>query len=172
MYLCMYLAAQGNGNPLQCSCVENPRDGEAWWAAVYGVAQSQTRLKRLSSSSSTGPQFAACRLFSCGMWNLVSWPGIEPVPPCIGSPQSLIHWTTREVPGHIFSFFLRIYMGVELLGHVITLFNYLRTWLFPKAGVPFYVPMTSSIWGFQFFLHSQQHLLFSVFFFFLKLQPS
>ena len=40
-----------NGNPLQCSCLENPRDGGAWWAAVYGVAQSQTRLKRLSSSS-------------------------------------------------------------------------------------------------------------------------
>ena len=43
---------EGNGNPLQCSCPENPRDGGAWWAAVYGVAQSQTRLKRLSSSSS------------------------------------------------------------------------------------------------------------------------
>ena len=41
----------GNGNPLQCSCLENPRDGGAWWAAVYGVAQSRTRLKRLSSSS-------------------------------------------------------------------------------------------------------------------------
>ena len=41
-----------NGNPLQCSCLENPRDGGAWWAAVYGVAQSQTRLKRLSISSS------------------------------------------------------------------------------------------------------------------------
>ena len=34
----------GNGNPLQCSCLENPRDGGAWWAAVYGVAQSRTRL--------------------------------------------------------------------------------------------------------------------------------
>ena len=41
----------GNGKPLQCSCLENPRDGGAWWAAVYGVVQSQTRLKRLSSSS-------------------------------------------------------------------------------------------------------------------------
>ena len=36
---------EGNGNPLQCSCLENPRDGGAWWAAVYGVAQSRTRLK-------------------------------------------------------------------------------------------------------------------------------
>ena len=44
---------EGNGNPLQCSCLENPRDGGAWWAAVYGVAQSQTRLKQLSSSSSS-----------------------------------------------------------------------------------------------------------------------
>ena len=43
---------EGNGNPLQCSCLENPRDGVAWWAAVYGVAQSPTRLKRFSSSSS------------------------------------------------------------------------------------------------------------------------
>ena len=41
---------EGNGNPLQCSCLENPRDGGAWWAAIYGVAQSRTRLKRLSSS--------------------------------------------------------------------------------------------------------------------------
>ena len=42
-----------NGNPLQNSCLENPRDGGAWWAAIYGVAQSQTRLKQLSSSSSS-----------------------------------------------------------------------------------------------------------------------
>ena len=44
---------EGNGNPLQNSCLENPRDGGAWWAAVYGVAQSRTRLKQLSSSSSS-----------------------------------------------------------------------------------------------------------------------
>ena len=43
---------EGNGNPLQCSCLENPRDRGAWWATVCGVTQSQTRLKRLSSSSS------------------------------------------------------------------------------------------------------------------------
>ena len=43
---------EGTGNPLQCSCLENPRDGGAWWAAVYGVTQSRTRLKWLSSSSS------------------------------------------------------------------------------------------------------------------------
>ena len=43
---------EGNGNPLQCSCLENPRDGGAWWAALSGVRQSRTRLKRLSSSNS------------------------------------------------------------------------------------------------------------------------
>ena len=61
---------EGNGNPLQCSCLENPRDGGAWWAAVYGVAQSQTRLRQLSSSSSGSrlpcppPTPGACSLMS------------------------------------------------------------------------------------------------------------
>ena len=53
---------EGNGNPLQCSFLENPRDREAWWAAVHWVAQSRTRLKRLSSCSS-----------SSHMWPLSSW---------------------------------------------------------------------------------------------------
>ena len=48
---------EGNGNPLQCSCLENPRDGGAWWAAISGVTQSRTRLKRLSSSSSSSNAF-------------------------------------------------------------------------------------------------------------------
>ena len=46
-------SGEGNGNPLQCSCLENPRDGGFWWAAVYGVTHSRTRLKQLSSSSSS-----------------------------------------------------------------------------------------------------------------------
>ena len=49
LYFSLSCIGEGNGNPLQCSCLENPRDGRAWWAAVYGVAQSRTRLKRLSS---------------------------------------------------------------------------------------------------------------------------
>ena len=58
LHLNLYFTSQlgigeGNGNPLQCSCLENPRDGGAWWATVSGVAQSQTWLKRLSSSSSS-----------------------------------------------------------------------------------------------------------------------
>ena len=60
---------KGNGNPLQCSCLENPRDGVAWWAAVYGVAQSRTRLKRLSSSSSRASQVALV------VKNLPAWKG-------------------------------------------------------------------------------------------------
>ena len=59
---------EGNGNPFQCSCLENPRDGGAWWAAVYGVAQSWTWLKRLSSSSSSSPGLACLHL---EMYNFV-----------------------------------------------------------------------------------------------------
>jgi len=54
---------EGNGNPLQCSCLENPRDGGPWWAAICGVAQSQTQLKRLSSSSSSSSDVE--HLFLC-----------------------------------------------------------------------------------------------------------
>ena len=53
---------EGNGNPLQCSYLENPRDIGAWWAAVYGVAQSRTRLKRLSSSSSSSIPLGASQV--------------------------------------------------------------------------------------------------------------
>ena len=54
---------EGNGNPLQCSCLENPRDGGAWWAAIYGVAQSQAGLKQLSSSSSSS-------MYGCESWTV------------------------------------------------------------------------------------------------------
>ena len=59
---------EGNDNPLQCSCLENPRDGEAWWDAVSGDAQSRTRLKQLSISSSNS------KLLS-GNYNM-SWKGL------------------------------------------------------------------------------------------------
>ena len=58
------LVGEGNGTPLQCSCLENPGDGGTWWAAVCGVAQSRTRLKRLSSSSSSS-------------WSLVKYDGLR-----------------------------------------------------------------------------------------------
>ena len=54
---------EGNGNPLQCSCLENPRNGGAWWAAVYGVTQSRTRQKRLSSSSSSSKMRESVKMF-------------------------------------------------------------------------------------------------------------
>ena len=49
-----WFSGEGNGNPLQCSCLENPKDRGAWWAAVHGVAQSQTRQKRLSMHACIG----------------------------------------------------------------------------------------------------------------------
>ena len=61
MHACV---GEGYGNPLQCSCLENPRDRGAWWAAIYGVAQSRTRLTRLSSSSSSSLllSFTLCKM--------------------------------------------------------------------------------------------------------------
>ena len=89
---------EGNGNPLQCSCLENPRDGEAWWAAVYGVAQSQTRLKQLSSSSSSSSSMIQARLIrkvflkSC----IVSWSLLQEE----GFKQVLLSCQkTHEAPG-------------------------------------------------------------------------
>ena len=83
---------EGNGNPHQCSCLENPRDGGAWWAAVCGVAQSRTRLKRLSISISICDAMdfsdkntvVGCHFLLQG--NL-SDPGIEPA-----SLKCLLHW--------------------------------------------------------------------------------
>ena len=62
---------EGNGNPLQCSCLENPRDGGAWWAAVYGVAEGQTRLKRLGSGSSSSRVPTGCRHWDLNLSSLV-----------------------------------------------------------------------------------------------------
>ena len=58
---------EGNGNPLQCSCLENPRDGGAWWAAIYGVAQSRTWLSDLAA--------AAAESFLIALW-LSLWPTV------------------------------------------------------------------------------------------------
>ena len=63
---------EGNGNPLQCSWLENPRDGGAWWAAVYGVTQSWTRLKWLSSSSSIA-NYRAYNKLGIQSWETISW---------------------------------------------------------------------------------------------------
>ena len=60
---------EGNGNPLQYSCLENPRDRGAWWAAIYGVTQNRTPLKRLSSSSSSNPHNRS-QFYSLKVWPL------------------------------------------------------------------------------------------------------
>ena len=65
MHACI---GEGNGNPLQCSCLENSRDGGAWWAAIYGVAQSRTRLKRPSSSSSSSSMVDVNKIFFQGFF--------------------------------------------------------------------------------------------------------
>ena len=71
-------SGEGNGNPLQCSCLENPRDGGAWWAAVYGVAQSRTLLKWLSSSSSTRSNMKGLpedMEYNIQLWKMLYWFG-------------------------------------------------------------------------------------------------
>ena len=70
---------EGNGNPLQCSCLESPRDGGAWWAAVSGVAQSRTRLKRLSKGESF-PCGSAGKESTCNVGDLGSIPGLGRYP--------------------------------------------------------------------------------------------
>ena len=73
-YFSLSCTGEGNGNPLQCSCLENPRDGGAWWAAGYGVTQSRTQLKRLSSSSSSTHWENKKRpkdIFECSVYHVV-----------------------------------------------------------------------------------------------------
>ena len=78
---------EGNGSPLQGSCLENPRDGGAWWTAVYGVAQSRTGLKRLRSSSSSKRQCVCPK----------SYPDLQLSPSCpFTSSNSLTFLNTWE----------------------------------------------------------------------------
>ena len=79
---------EGNGDPLQCSCLENPRDRGAWWAAVYGVTQSRTRLKRLSSSSSSSSNYLTevkLESFDMGLRHqyFVNFPADSNMPPSL-----------------------------------------------------------------------------------------
>ena len=88
---------EGNGNPLQCSCLENPRDRWAWWAAISGVAQSRTRLKRLSSSSSSSSSVYSRLSFTlfwrcswCWQWQEVWGMG--------WAPQAKYLWFRQQSP--------------------------------------------------------------------------
>ena len=58
---------EGNGNPLQCSCLENPRDRGDWWAAIYGITQSQTQLKRLSRAAVANLYLTFCEPMHCSL---------------------------------------------------------------------------------------------------------
>ena len=89
---------EGNGNPLQCSCLENPRDGGAWWAAVYGVAQSRRRLKRLSSSSSrpSGTSEATAPWTWVAPPSRRPWPGAGVAP--LGRSCTVAAWHSRLLP--------------------------------------------------------------------------
>ena len=78
IYASLSCTGEGNGNPRQYSCLENPRDGGASWAAVYGVAESRTRLKRLSSSSSSSVYMSML---------LSPFISLSPSPPVYTSPK-------------------------------------------------------------------------------------
>ena len=69
---------EGNGNPLQCSCLENPRDGGAWWAAIYGVSQSRTGLKRLAAAAAAPTQdtHSCAPLYPQDMWSAAFPPSV------------------------------------------------------------------------------------------------
>ena len=103
---------EGNGNPLQCSCLENPKDRGAWWAAIHWVAQSRTRLKRLSSSSSSGwwvlsNAFSASNvldkavfyLHSYGIVNIGQFLYVEPFSSVTQSCPTLCNPIDRNQPG-------------------------------------------------------------------------
>ena len=82
---------EGNGNPLQCSCLENPRDRGAWWAAVYGVTQSQTWLKRLSSSRECIQRDKYEQLHNSWYLFLCLWVHCC-IPGALKSPELCVHW--------------------------------------------------------------------------------
>ena len=89
---------EGNGNPLQCSCLETPRVGGAWWAGIYGVAQSRTWLKRLSSSISSSPPMTEkniCESVSvCAL--MVSSTGLLSLPPSCRRPYFVLWSDTQD----------------------------------------------------------------------------
>ena len=93
---------EGNGNPLQCSCLESLRDGGAWWAAVYGVAQSRTRLKRLSSSRTAAHQAPP----SMGFSRQEYWNGV-PSPSPLGKGKGNTQENIKSIIHHVWNIIKR-----------------------------------------------------------------
>ena len=120
---------EGNGNPLQYPCLENPRDGGAWWTAVYGVAQSRARLKQLSSSSSR-------------MWNLPG-PGIEPESSVLASGFLTTRPTMKSRTHFWCHFFQRVLPNFQV---GLNAFSPSMPQVYPK------VPLFLHIW-----YHSESH---------------
>ena len=122
---------EGNGNPLQCSSLENPRDGGAWWAAVYGVAQSRTRLKRLSSIQDVTSGYnwvKVCRTvlyyFVNFLW-LYNYLKMETFPPYI---QSLEYMETEQTANSGFHQFIK-FGWYWFLSHLQTFYQWARIFL-------------------------------------------
>ena len=100
LYFSLSCTGKGNGNPLQCSCLENPRDGRAWWAAVSGVTQSRTRLKRLSSSSSRLLCYAMLSRFSCVQLCVTPETAAHQAPSSLGFSRQE-HWSGLPFPSPV-----------------------------------------------------------------------
>ena len=104
----MKCGREGNDTPLQYSRLENPMDGEAWWAAVHGVAKSRTRLRRLSSSSSSSSEMRLAKTQARSEGKRTG-----PICPC-SSQQSMFHCEVREKPSH---WWPALYTDCGLLNH-------------------------------------------------------
>ena len=104
---------EGNGNPLQCSCLKNPRDQGAWWTTIYGVAQSRTRLKRLSSSSSR----LVITFLPRSEHLLISW---------LQSPLAVILEPKKQKVHHCFHCFHEV-MGPDTMILVFWMLSFKRT---------------------------------------------
>ena len=94
---------EGNGNPLQCSCLENPRDRAAWWVAIYGVTQNRTQLMWFSSSRSSIMQhkfslymwYACIKIYRLGTFLVIQWLGL-----CTFTATALVQSLVKELKSH------------------------------------------------------------------------
>ena len=142
---------EGNGNPLQCSCLENPRDGGAWWAAIYGVTQSRTRLKWLSSSSRNLRWFRLGFSHSRDIW----FPLISRWCPSGSQPKA---WGMYQSPSWIVDWDIKFSSCSVWPSQVLLSFpssatcSRIESSLWGKQSPPQSVPLSVSFFFFFFFL--------------------